>query len=67
MSASEKKPKLEKICPVCKGKCGETELGEFYPCDECNGAGYVPTETGKAILDLMRHNLKWMAKRELSA
>ena len=67
MSKLENNRRLEIICPACGGNGGETEMGKFYPCDECNGSGYKPTKNGKAILDLMRHNIKRLVDKELSA
>ena len=52
MENSLKEIILENVCPTCGGTGGEVELGEFFPCDECGGGGYVPTEDGKAILKL---------------
>jgi DnaJ-class molecular chaperone len=49
---------LERLCPRCRGQGGDTELGCWYSCGECNGAGYIPTEYGKKVLALMRHNFK---------
>jgi DnaJ-class molecular chaperone len=64
MPRIHKNVKLEKVCPDCSGKGGETELGEFFPCDECKGAGYVPTANGKAVLAIMRHNFPWMLREQ---
>lgn len=64
MKATENTTELETICSACRGLRGEAEFGKFYPCDECNGAGYVPTKIGEAILDLMRHNLRSMMDSE---
>jgi DnaJ-class molecular chaperone len=47
---------LETVCPSCKGKGGETERRQWYPCVRCEGAGYIPTEIGASILALVRHN-----------
>jgi hypothetical protein len=39
---------LEVKCRACEGKGGD--------CDDCDGAGTVPTEAGRRVLDLvMRH------------
>ena len=47
---------LEVQCNYCSGR------GRFGrdQCDACDGSGYVPTELGSRILDLMRHNLRPM-------
>jgi Tryptophan RNA-binding attenuator protein inhibitory protein len=47
---------LEEPCASCGGQRGEMELGNWYPCPICEGAGYVPTRFGKKILDLLKHN-----------
>lgn len=52
--------KLEVPCDECDG------LGVLYgrsgghQCEQCGGAGYVPTEFGEKILDLKRHNFRPM-------
>jgi hypothetical protein len=43
-------PEMEQLCWKCKGRCQR--------CDQCDGVGYLPTEFGKKILALLRHNLK---------
>jgi DnaJ-class molecular chaperone len=58
--------KLEVICPDCRGSRGYYEMGRFCRCSECNGAGFVPTKKGKAILDLMRHNFRPMLDQNIS-
>jgi DnaJ-class molecular chaperone len=42
---------LELQCKACNG-AGWFEDGVFI-CRECDGAGYIPTEDGRRILDLM--------------
>lgn len=65
--SEEKNLELETVCPDCHGKGGWTEMGEFFPCSECHGSGYVPTDQGKAIIALMDHQFTWMLKqRKLS-
>lgn len=51
-------PDLEKVCEVCSGKkyAYSSEEDAFPDCSNCNGSGFVPTESGKRILDLLRHN-----------
>jgi len=41
---------LEIRCPRCEGRGGEEERGNWCPCCECEGAGYLPTEIGKRVL-----------------
>jgi hypothetical protein len=36
---------------------------EWENCPVCDGAGYVPTEFGKRVLDLMRHNFRPLFER----
>lgn len=48
---------LEVPCERCHGKGGWHSDG-WRRCGQCNGAGFVPTETGAAILALLRHNFK---------
>lgn len=59
---------LECVCSVCNGNkgshTGEEESG-WSDCYNCNGSGYVPTEAGKRILDLMRHNSRVKVTAEL--
>jgi DnaJ-class molecular chaperone len=55
-------PVLEEHCGSCDGQ------GWYWPedrdsrrwCEVCNGAGFVPTEFGERVLELMRHNFKPM-------
>jgi reverse gyrase len=49
---------LESLCLECGGKCGEQKRGKWYPCHACLGSGYVPSEFGKRVVALIRHNLK---------
>jgi DnaJ-class molecular chaperone len=57
---SQQQNELEIICSECDGNGGETELGKWFPCDKCAGAGYIPTPAGQKVLSLMRHNLRAM-------
>jgi len=38
------------------------EHREWINCPVCKGAGYLPTNTGKQVLDLMRHNFRILEK-----
>jgi hypothetical protein len=52
-------PVLEIHCEECDGTGGEWwNNGKACYCRKCNGAGYVPTEAGKRVIALMRHNLR---------
>jgi DnaJ-class molecular chaperone len=51
---------LETRCDRCEGRGGRTERREWVSCFWCKGAGYLPTEEGKRILALMRHNFQTM-------
>lgn len=53
LAALERLPALETACPECDGKGHWAKRGR---CDECHGAGVVPTEFGKRVLNLIRHN-----------
>jgi DnaJ-class molecular chaperone len=52
---------LETVCPECDGS-GKTEsrYDGTSKCEKCGGSGYVTTEQGERILELMRHNFKIM-------
>jgi len=54
---------LEKKCPDCKGEGGHFDPidGYGYYCPRCNGAGYLPTKTGRQVLSLIRHNFSLLA------
>ncbi len=54
---------LESSCETCLGKGGWWEEGRYrdwHRCGKCEGSGYLPTDLGKRILSLMRHNFKPM-------
>jgi hypothetical protein len=57
---------LETPCTACEGEGGLWKWSEAYQgrewgrCDECNGAGYVPTAIGRKLLAFMRHNFGGM-------
>jgi len=54
-------PDLEVPCPHCEGDRGITHGdGHWSRCPVCDGAGYKPTEVGKKVLALMRHNFRPM-------
>jgi len=55
-------PTLEKVCGKCGGCGGEFDRRDWFPCCECKGKGYFPTEAGRRILVLMRHNLPAMSR-----
>lgn len=51
---------LEETCQKCNGNPSEKhfigiKLGKW--CTGCGGRGLVPNENGKAMLDLVAHNL----------
>ena len=55
-AAPERLPELEVVCPRCRGK-GSVPLGYPDPrCSNCGGSGYIPTEFGQRVLELVRHN-----------
>lgn len=51
---------LEVVCEFCHGKGGWFDPidGTGLCCPECSGAGYIPTEIGKKVLAMMRHNFE---------
>jgi hypothetical protein len=51
-------PDLETRCDSCEGRGGEEERGRWCPCPTCDGTGYIPTEAGKRILAIVRHNFR---------
>lgn len=56
---------LEKLCQRCGGTGGHKRMyqPEWDDCPECDGAGYVPTDDGRRILDLIEHNFRQMFER----
>lgn len=53
---------LENPCTACEGSGGRMGyVNDWHECDKCSGAGYVPTEFGEKLLDLIRHNLRGSA------
>jgi DnaJ-class molecular chaperone len=53
---------LETVCDICDG-AGRWDTRQeegWHRCSICNGAGYVPTEYGKKVLALLRHNFRSM-------
>jgi hypothetical protein len=55
---------LEVRCERCGGRGCFRECGAASACPSCGGAGYIPTDAGKQILSLLRHNLENI-RREL--
>lgn len=53
---------LEMRCAYCNGRGWRRSGDEQDRCVSCQGAGYVPTESGKRILALMRHNFRPMLR-----
>jgi Tryptophan RNA-binding attenuator protein inhibitory protein len=53
-------PELESVCPYCEGIGGKAPMYEdgWDVCWNCMGAGYVPTEFGKRVIALIRHQSK---------
>ena len=50
-------PELEHSCQECAGKGGQTAMyaDDWEVCSACMGAGYIPTDFGRKVLALMRH------------
>jgi DnaJ-class molecular chaperone len=55
-----RRPTLEEPCQKCEGSGLFTECRRQRRCDWCQGAGFIPTEFGERVLDLMRHNFRPM-------
>jgi hypothetical protein len=53
---------LETLCETCNGKGGrfDPDDGSGFYCDDCGGSGYMPTEFGKKVLAMIRHNFQPM-------
>jgi hypothetical protein len=52
---------LEVVCVNCRGAggwSGSARGPAWTACGRCGGSGYVTTEVGRKVLDLIRHNLK---------
>lgn len=63
---------LETPCADCDGRGCFADVEEddgVRACQKCNGSGFVPTQMGARILDLIRHNsrVKISAAFEVSA
>jgi DnaJ-class molecular chaperone len=51
-------PVLETKCLKCEGSGYFSEgPGDKGICDVCGGSGYVPTDAGKRVIALLRHEL----------
>ncbi|MBV9657134.1 MAG: hypothetical protein JO295_03385 [Verrucomicrobia bacterium] len=50
-------PPLEHCCQDCGGKGGRAAMyaDEWEVCPACLGAGYIPTDFGRSIVALIRH------------
>lgn len=51
-------PVLERTCGLCYGTGDGYSYGYngYRDCERCHGTGFVPTEAGQAILQLMWNN-----------
>jgi DnaJ-class molecular chaperone len=50
---------LETECPECHGRGGGNDRAEgWIDCFHCKGAGYIPTQAGELVLNLMLHNAR---------
>lgn len=55
---------LETLCPRCKGKGGRWNwLDNWEICARCKGAGWLPTQLGEKIIDLIRHQFSGMMRK----
>ena len=55
---------LEMKCPRCQG-LGAPDGDLRYPCRNCAGRGYVPTDFGNKVIELVRHNFKSLLQDSL--
>ena len=62
---SEEISPLEILCKRCDGSGRTYPRGFGEDCPRCRGSGYEPTESGRAILDLMEHNFSQMFKKTI--
>ena len=53
---------LEVVCPKCSGKGGRDDYEGWITCRPCKGIGFIPTEVGAAVLDIVRHNIDHMVR-----
>jgi DnaJ-class molecular chaperone len=60
--ASPEKAFVEALECECE-RCGGTGRGVDDECPFCEGAGYIPTEAGRKVLDLVRHQLSGRSPR----
>ena len=51
-------PILEIICNACDSDGGHYWCGKWVDCHQCHGAGYLLTESGKAVLLMLKHQAK---------
>ena len=60
---------FEIICGRCRGrgtlpKFGDYCSDEMEECWGCEGKGYIPTETGKALLEFLSRHIPQKAEAE---
>lgn len=62
-------PLLEITCDTCNG-AGRRRSNDRWSimetCSICNGLGYVPTEYGLAVLNLVRRHIDSMVREALA-
>lgn len=53
-------PELECTCQGCQGEKAfyDSEKDCIVDCETCGGTGLIPTEAGKRVLALIRHNTR---------
>ncbi len=51
---------LEFPCTYCTARGGwrVEGSGTWHRCTMCNGSGFIPTDFGSRVLDLLRHNFQ---------
>jgi hypothetical protein len=58
LSEADSLPVLETCCDYCRGagRWREERSCRERCCGMCGGAGFIPTEFGERVLQLIRHN-----------
>ena len=58
-------PALETLCEECQGEGGIDARTGWITCSKCEGAGWIPSKFGEAILDLFRHYEKMRSAQRI--
>jgi DnaJ-class molecular chaperone len=49
----ERHPEVEVMCPSCRGE----QQSKSFPCQNCDGTGFIRTELGRKIMAMVLRNL----------